>query len=418
MFPDCHSDLKKVSTVFIAFFFISGIYANTVDVCPSCPITQIAQGISIANAGDTVRIGFGTYQEYNLHITKKLVVIGIDMPVVDGGNQGEIFTIESDNVTLMGLYIRNVGISFTTDYAAIRVVNSKYFAILNNKLDELFFGIYLEKSGHGMVKGNVINGDAKDEYNSGNGIHLWYSHNVRVENNDVNNVRDGIYLEFSDTITIIGNVSKNNLRYGLHFMFSDDDVYTGNTFERNGAGVAVMFSRRIIMNKNTFINNWGSSSYGLLLKEISDADITDNRFENNTIAVNIEGSNRINYMRNTFKGNGWALKILGACYDNVFEGNDFLYNSFDVSLSAKLNNNVFKENYWSDYSGYDLDRNGLGDVPYRPVKLFSYIVNRTPETIVLLRSLFMDIIDFSERVSPVFTPDNLIDASPRMKPML
>jgi len=43
------------------------------------------------------------------------------------------------------------------------------------------------------------------------------------------------------------------------------------------------------------------------------------------------------------------------------------------------------------------------------------VVNRTPETIVLLRSLFMDIIDFSERVSPVFTPDNLKDAQPLMK---
>jgi len=57
-------------------------------------------------------------------------------------------------------------------------------------------------------------------------------------------------------------------------------------------------------------------------------------------------------------------------------------------------------------------------VPYRPVKLFSYIVNRTPETIILLRSLFMDIIDFSEKVSPAFTPDNLVDAKPLMKPAL
>jgi nitrous oxidase accessory protein len=54
-------------------------------------------------------------------------------------------------------------------------------------------------------------------------------------------------------------------------------------------------------------------------------------------------------------------------------------------------------------------------VPYRPVKLFSYIVNQTPETIVLLRSLFVDIINFSEKVSPVFTPDDLSDEKPLMK---
>ena len=72
-------------------------------------------------------------------------------------------------------------------------------------------------------------------------------------------------------------------------------------------------------------------------------------------------------------------------------------------------------NYWSNYTGYDLDKDGAGDIPYRPVKLFSYIVNRTPETIILLRSLFIDIIDFSEKVSPIFTPDNLIDETPEMK---
>ena len=79
-----------------------------------------------------------------------------------------------------------------------------------------------------------------------------------------------------------------------------------------------------------------------------------------------------------------------------------------------MNGNRFHNNYWSDYTGYDLDKDGIGDVPYRPVKLFSYIVNKTPETIVLLRSLFVDIINFSEKISPVFTPDDLMDNAPSM----
>jgi len=94
-----------------------------------------------------------------------------------------------------------------------------------------------------------------------------------------------------------------------------------------------------------------------------------------------------------------------------------LHNAFDLSYNSKLNDNSFRTNYWSSYTGYDLDKNGFGDVPYRPVKLFSYVVNRTPETIVLLRSLFVDIINFSEKVSPVFTPDNLLDENPLMRPV-
>jgi nitrous oxidase accessory protein len=169
------------------------------------------------------------------------------------------------------------------------------------------------------------------------------------------------------------------------------------------------------MYNNIFKENWGTASYGLLLKEINDAEIEGNTFENNTIGINIEGSNRINYKQNTFSNNGWAIKVKGACYTNKITQNNFLYNSFDIAYNSKVNDNEFDKNYWSNYTGYDLNKDGIGDVPYRPVKLFSYIVNRTPETIILLRSMFIDIIDFSEKVSPVFTPDDLMDNNPQMK---
>ena len=235
-----------------------------------------------------------------------------------------------------------------------------------------------------------------------------------MEQNIVQHVRDGIYLEFSDSITINNNLSSNNVRYGLHFMFSNNDDYTYNTFENNGAGVAVMFSKQIKMYNNTFKKNWGTAAYGLLLKEINDAEITGNTFQENTIGITVEGSNRIEYRNNDFKSNGWAVKVRGACYANSFAENNFLNNSFDISYNSKLNDNVFENNYWSSYTGYDLDKNGIGDIPYRPVKLFSYIVNRTTETIILLRRLFIDILHFSEKVSPVSTHDNLFDNCPLM----
>ncbi|MEX0289973.1 MAG: nitrous oxide reductase family maturation protein NosD [Flavobacteriaceae bacterium] len=397
--------------------FNANLLAGTIEVCGECKITSISEGIAKAVPSDTVLVKAGAYKEYNLVIDKPLTLIGENYPIIDGEDQGEIITIVSDGVTIDGFFIINVGTSYTTDYAAVRVVKSKDFLLQNLVLEHLFFGIYLEKAQSGRVYNNKIIGDAVEEFNSGNGIQLWYCKNIEVEKNIVQHVRDGIYLEFSDDIVIKNNLSANNLRYGLHFMFSNDDVYEDNIFENNGAGVAVMFSKEIKMLRNTFRKNWGTTSYGLLLKEINDADIVGNTFDNNTTGITIEGSNRVNYNKNTFMNNGWALKVRGACYGNSFINNNFFYNSFDVSYNSKLNDNVFDQNYWSEYTGYDLDKNGIGDVPFRPVKLFSYIVNRTPETIVLLRSLFMDIIDFSEKVSPVFTPDDLVDANPLMKPL-
>ncbi len=384
-------------------------------VCPSCENTSVKETVLIAGPRDTLLIGPGTYLEHDIIIDKPLTLIAEEGATIDGQNKGEIITVIADSVAISGLHIKNVGTSYTKDFAAIRIIKSKYFAIQNVALESLFFGIYLEKASNGKVLNNTIQGDAEEEFNSGNGIQLWYCKDIEVIGNTVKGVRDGIYLEFSDRILIKDNISSDNLRYGLHFMFSNNDRYENNLFENNGAGVAVMFSKMIIMKGNTFRKNWGTASFGMLLKEINDAEILDNIFEENTVGINIEGSNRIVYKGNSFIRNGWALKVRGACYTNSFIENNFLHNSFDISYNSKLNDNIFQKNYWTNYTGYDLDKDGIGDVPHRPVKLFSYIVNRTPETVVLLRSLFMDLIDFSEKVSPVFTPDNLVDANPLMK---
>ena len=407
--------MKQLLVFITVIFMTHSTIAQTISVCKTCPISTLKDGIAQAKDFDTIIVKQGTYKEHNIQVDKPLTIIGEKYPVIDGELKGEIITVISDNVTVDGLFIINVGTSYTEDYAAIRVRRSKNFVIQNLVLEKLFFGIYIEKSSDGKVFHNKIIGEAVEEYNSGNGIQLWYSKNIQIEHNFVQHVRDGIYLEFSDFCLIKNNVSTLNVRYGLHFMFSNDDIYQDNTFENNGAGVAVMFSKRIKMYNNLFKENWGTASYGMLLKEINDSEIEGNTFEDNTIGINIEGSNRINYKHNTFINNGWAIKVKGACYTNIFTENNFLYNSFDIAYNSKVNDNEFDKNYWSSYTGYDLDKNGIGDIPYRPVKLFSYIVNRTPETIILLRSMFIDIIDFSEKVSPVFTPDDLLDNNPQIK---
>jgi len=398
-------------------FLAKGMAAQTVEVCATCEYSSVKMAVENARPGATILIKSGIYKEHNIFITKPLTLIGEKNAVIDGEEKGEIIRVQANNVTIDGLTLINVGTSFTTDYAALRIVKSENFLLRNLTLKNLFFGIYLEKSNNGKVLNNTIMGDAVNEYNSGNGIQLWYSKNIEVAGNTVRKVRDGIYLEFSDEINIHHNKSLDNLRYGLHFMFSNNDVYSHNLFENNGAGVAVMFSKFIKMESNIFRKNWGTASFGLLLKEINDAEITGNLFEENTVGIHLEGGNRINYQHNDFKSNGWAVKVRGACYANVFRFNNFLHNSFDISYNSNLNDNKFDQNYWSNYTGYDLNKNGVGDVTYRPVKLFSYVVNRTPETIILLRSLFIDIIDFSEKVSPVFTPDNLMDHNPLLKPV-
>ena len=389
--------------------------SSTIEVCASCDVKTIEQGLSRSEAHDTLFIKAGTYSAANVDIIKPVTILGEKGTVLDGMLTGYVLKIHSDSVNISGITIINSGRSYTKDFAAIYSFKVEHFSITNCTIIDPFFGILIEKSKHGTVADNLVYGVSAKEDDSGNGIHAWHCVDVTIKDNEVYKMRDGIYMEFVNESRVIKNYMHDNVRYGLHFMFSNHDNYHDNIFERNGAGVAVMFSKFIEMKRNKFITNWGTASYGLLLKEIYDAEVVDNDFKENTVGIFIEGSTRINYLKNDFESNGWAIKVSGGCYTNKFSNNNFIGNSFDVSYNGKMNDNTFHGNYWSSYSGYDLDKDGQGDVPYRPVKLFSYVVNQTPETIILLRSLFVDIINFSERVSPIFTPDQLVDELPSMK---
>ena len=400
-------------TLFALFTVVAS--GRQIEVCPTCPVSSIQEGINRAASGDTVLIREGIYREHDIQIDKSVELVGEENAVIDGENQGTVLSVHADGFGIRGLRIINVGQSYTKDFAGILVNGSKDFVIEDNVLEQVFFGVLIEKSSGGTVRNNQVRSNSVSQASSGNGIHLWHCSEMDIHSNELSGLRDGIYFEFVKESKVSDNKSHDNLRYGLHFMFSNNNAYFDNEFRSNGAGVAIMFSKFVEMYRNRFVHNWGSASYGLLLKEIYDAEIEDNLFEQNTIGISVDGSTRINYRNNDFVRNGWAVKIIGACYDNLFSRNNFLNNALDLSYNSKINSNRFDNNYWSEYSGYDLDRNGIGDVPYRPVKLFSYIVHNTPETIILLRSLFVDIINFSEKVSPVFTPDNLLDNNPLMK---
>lgn len=408
--------MKYIVTFFLLLLLTWHSSANVIRVCPQCEIKSIREAIKVASPFDTIRISQGIYKEGTVIVDKPLFLSGEGWPVMDGEEKNEILRIFSDSVVVEKIVFKNVGISYLHDNAAISLESVKYCRVSNNRLERAFFGIYAKHSSNCEITDNQIIGDAKVEMSSGNAIHLWYCQRMTVEKNVAMKHRDGIYLEFVDDSKIRDNISENNIRYGLHFMFSNRDTYQNNTFRKNGAGVAVMFSRDIEMISNRFENNWGTASYGLLLKEIYDGKIERNIFQRNTIGIYGEGANRLLISQNLFRENGWALKVLGSCMDNTVTKNNFMANTFDLSTNSSRNYNNYDENYWSDYNGYDLNKDGYGDVPFRPMKLFSYMVTTVEPSIVLLRSFFIDIINFAEKVTPMFTPASLIDNKPLMQP--
>jgi len=365
--------------------------------------------------GATLIIKPGIYKVDNIKITKQISIVGENFPVIEGNNKDEVFTITANNVTIRGLVIKNAGVSFLEENAAIKLNEVSGCLIENNILQNNFFGIYLSKSFNCVVRNNKIEANNQNETNSGNGIHLWYSKSITIEGNEIYGHRDGIYFEFVRHSLIVNNVSKRNLRYGLHFMFSDSCTYIKNVFEKNGAGVAVMYTRFVKMSENKFINNWGPASFGILLKELNDCLIEKNYFYKNTNGLYLEGCNRITVIENDFIENGWGIKLMANSMNNYFFDNNFIANSFDVMTNSRNSFNQFSRNYWSRYSGYDLDKDGFGDVSYRPVNMFSVLVEKQLASMILIHSLFIELLNIAENIVPSLTPVDLIDQKPRMR---
>lgn len=389
--------------------------AKTIQVSSDGSIKTITEAMNLANDYDTILIKAGNYSEGNIIVDKKVTITGDDYPVVDGKGTGEIFTVTFDDVHISGLSIKNSGMSYLEENAGIRLKEVRNCSVTNNKFINNFFAIYLAKSADCTINNNFIKGEKKREANSGNGIHLWYCRNITIENNEIYDHRDGIYFEFVRKGKINSNHSENNLRYGLHFMFSDSCEYSYNTFLNNGAGVAVMYTKNVLMTENKFEHNWGPASYGILLKDISDSKIEKNIFYENSIGLYMEGCSRVSIERNHFTQNGWALKLMANSMENYFYDNNFVANSFDISTNSRQNFNTFEKNYWAEYDGYDLNKDGFGDVPFRPVTMFSMIIESHPTSLVLLQSLFIDILNIAESIIPAITPEALTDPNPRMR---
>ncbi|MBI3629642.1 MAG: nitrous oxide reductase family maturation protein NosD [Candidatus Rokubacteria bacterium] len=383
-------------------------------MCPGCELPGLAAAVRRAAPGDRIRVRAGVYRDGAVVVDKPVEIIGEGAPVLDGGREAEGIVVRADDVVIRGLVVRNTGASFMRDLAGIRVEKARRCRIEDNRLLDTFFGVHLAEATECVVRSNEIRAHAASESFAGNAIHLWNCERMTIARNRVSGHRDGIYLEFVRGSRIEGNRSEGNLRYGLHFMFSQDNTYRGNTFRANGAGVAVMYSRGVTMEGNRFADDWGAASYGLLLKDLTDSRIAGNVFERNTIGLHAEGATRVVVEGNTFARNGWAARVL-ADSAMTFTRNRFVGNTFDVSTNSAHAASTFRENYWSDYRGYDLDRDGIGDVPHRPVRLFSLLVEQYPPAIILLRGPFLELLDLAERVLPILTPGTLADRRPRMR---
>jgi nitrous oxidase accessory protein len=378
---------------------------------------ELRPALAAARPGDTIVLHGGRYAEAPMVIDKPVALIGVDHPVIDGRGQGDVLTITAAKVMVRGLVIERSGAGSIEDYSGIRVIGVSDVTLEGNRIRDCAFGLYFSKARRCTARDNKILGNLGRGATNGNGIHGWSCEKLEITGNQVRNHRDGIYFEFVTDSRIEANHVADSVRYGLHFMSAHRNRYRDNFFGANGAGVAVMYSREVEMRDNHFAKSWGSAAYGLLLKDISDSIVTGNTFSENSIAVTIQNSSRLEFSRNRFLANGWALQIQASSTHNTYRANNFVGNAFDVAAPPQLEANRFAGNYWDKAETYDLNRDGVGDLPHRPVSLFSMLADRVPPALLLLRSPLAHFLDRAERIFPSVTPDSVRDEHPAMRPL-
>lgn len=389
---------------------------TTVVVSPDGAVRRIGDAVAMVATGGVVVVQPGTYREPTIRITRPLTLRGDPGSIIDGEGERELLVIAAPDVTVQGFTFRHTGVSDRDDRAGVRVLEVARCRVAHNRFEDTYFAIYVQGAAACVVEGNQIQGRIGGEARTGNGIHAWTATHLTVRGNVVSGHRDGVYLEFARHAVVDSNLSTGNRRYGLHFMYSDSSAYRANRFEANGTGVAVMYSRHVEMTRNRFADNRGPAAYGLLLKEIADGRLTDNLFANNTTALVADGAERLVATGNLFAHNGRAVRLLANSGAARFLANAFRGNSFDLVVNSRRSATTFTGNYWDAYRGWDLDRDGTGDVPHHPVRLFALMVERAPSAMLLERSLMVRLLDAAERALPALTPESLNDPEPRMRP--
>lgn len=379
------------------------------------PGESVAAAVRAARAGDTVRVAPGAYREH-VTIDKALVLQGIDHPTLSGANEGDVIRVRAANVTIEGFTVRDSGTDLGAQNAGVYIEPGADHAVVRDcALVANLFGIWLEQSAGSTLQHNTIVG-RRDLQSAarGNGIQVYNASDARVIDNEISFTRDGIYVDYSRHALFRGN-RIHHVRYGTHYMNTNDSTWEDNEVYRNHGGLALMEVRSLTVRNNVA---WGNEDHGIMLRTIQDSVI-----ENNVVADNGRGFFIYDAEYNTVRNNlvirnRTGIHLTAGSSNNTVDGNDFIDNEDQVKFVAAhdVEWGRAKGNYWSNYTGWDQDGDGTGDIVHEANDVVDRLNWQYPLVKLLLTSPALQTLRFVARQFPVLRAPSVIDKHPRMRP--
>jgi len=375
------------------------------------PLMPLQPLIDNADEGSTLLLVPGSYAGPVL-IDKPLTLDGQGKVTIDAGGKGSVIVVDTDGAVIRNLHMTNSGESHNDIDSGVQVRGS-FNVISDNIIDNCLFGIDLQQSENNIVRRNRISSKPFELGTRGDAIRLWYSFDNKVTDNIISDSRDTV-VWYSANNTIARNTSYDS-RYSLHFMYSRYNLVEENRYYNNTVGVFLMYSDGVVLRNNYIAHASGSTGVGIGFKETSDVTVEGNKILYCASGLYIDISPFQPDTINTFSNNLIAYNGIGIRFLNDWKGNKFKANRFIdnltqvvVSSGKTANRNIWEGNHWSDYEGFDQDRDGVGDTPYELYVYADRLWQDVPYAQFFKGSPVLEVMDFLERLAPFTEPHVLV----------
>ena len=383
--------------------------------------------------GDVITLSAGKYLG-NFVIAKQITLRGENGTVIDAQGHGNGLVLKNSYITIDNLNIINWGADLDAEnsgiYANEQVANERAVGLVikNNSLSGDGFGIWLNHATKATIVNNKVNGNLSlPSAKRGNGIQAANITHSHIVNNEVSEVRDGIYVIASQNNLIEKN-TVHNLRYGIHYMNSNDNVVKDNTAYNTRAGYALMSSSRLTVTGNKVTN---SEDYGFLLNFLDESTLSGNYIKNiwtkpENAMVGRAGKGFFVYNssanvldNNTVDTTEIGIHLTAGSEDIQVYSNNFINNPTPVKYVSNTEQEWSKGgrgNYWSSYLGWDIDKDGIGDTIFEPNDGIDKLVWQYPEMKMIMDSPAIVVLRWVQKQFPVLKPSGVTDSYPLMTP--
>lgn len=353
--------------------------------------------------GHEISVKSGSYREHVV-INKSLSIIGENQTTtaIDGGRLGNVVTVDSDEVSLVGFTVQNSGLNYPPygNDCGLLLNHSVGGNISSNIFVDNRIGVYLFFSSQNRLADNLVYS------NTENGMWLWHSSRNTLSRNTLFNNTYGFgvfgndFEDFNNSVDVTNSIEGKPIYYlvGGHGEVFDDSkpvsaLYlidcvniTIRNLNLSGNGQGVFFynvTNSCIQNLTASRNN-----YGIDLLSSHNDTLSNNYCESNWVGIRLEGSTNITVKRNMLVAGEKGISLYESSFNRV-EGNTFENCMFGIRLSTAHSNMIFRNNFientaqvdlvssnqnvwddgvegnfWSTQSSPDTDRDGIADDAY------------------------------------------------------